>query len=82
MCLTGRVMDAAEAERSGLAARVAPADKLEEEAAALAEKIAGFSLPAARLIKESINAAFSGLEDRREGTRAFPEKRKPEWRHR
>ena len=99
MCLTGRAMDAAEAESSGLAARVVPVDKLEEEAMAMAEKIAGFSLPVIRLIKESVNAAFPGLEegirferrlfhstfgleDRREGTRAFLEKRKPEPRHR
>ena len=99
MCLTGRAMDAAEAESSGLAARVVPVDKLEEEAMAMAEKIAGFSLPVIRLIKESVNAAFPGLEegirferrlfhstfgleDRREGTSAFLEKRKPEPRHR
>ena len=63
MCLTGRVMDAAEAESSGLAARVVPVDKLEDEAMSMAEKIAGFSLPVVRLIKESVNAAFPGLED-------------------
>lgn len=99
MCLSGRTMDAAEAERCGLASRVVPVDKLEEEALALAEKIAGFSLPVARLIKESVNAAFPGLaegimferrlfhstfglEDRREGTAAFLEKRPAEFRHR
>ena len=99
MCLTGRIMDAAEAERVGLAARVVPAESLEAEAMALAEKIAGVSLPAARMVKEAVNAAFPGLaeglrlerrlfhstfalEDRREGTRAFLEKRKAEFRHR
>src|SRR4029079_1909532 len=44
-CLTGRMIDAAEAERSGLVARVVAADKLDEEALAVATKIAGFSLP-------------------------------------
>src|SRR5438105_5088105 len=44
-CRTRRIIDAAEAERSGLAARVVPADKLFGEALAVATKIAGFSLP-------------------------------------
>ncbi len=45
LCLTSRMMDAAEAERAGLVSRVVPADKLLEEALAAAETIAGFSLP-------------------------------------
>ena len=58
MCLTGRMMDAEEAERCGVVARVVPADKLEQEAIAVAEKIASFSQPVVRMIKEAVNAAF------------------------
>src|SRR5678810_978315 len=58
MCLTGRMMDAAEAERSGLVSRVVPADKLMEEALSAAEKIAAMSRPAAAMAKEAINRAF------------------------
>ena len=58
LCLTGRMMDAAEAERSGLVSRVVPADKLMEEAMAAAEKIASMSRPAAAMAKEAINRAF------------------------
>ena len=57
-CLTGRMVDAAEAERAGLVARVVPADKLEEEALALATRIASFSLPVVLKIKEAINRAY------------------------
>ena len=57
-CLTGRMIDAAEAERSGLVARVVTADRLEEEAFAVAAKIASFSLPVVLKIKESINRAY------------------------
>jgi len=57
MCLTGRRMDAAEAERSGLVTRVVPAAELRAEALKLAAKIASHSLPAVMMIKESINAA-------------------------
>ncbi len=57
-CLTGRMIDAAEAERSGLVARVVPAEKLEEEALAAAAKIASFSLPVVLKIKEAINRAY------------------------
>jgi enoyl-CoA hydratase len=58
LCLTGRFMDAVEAERSGLVARVIPADKLMEETLAAAETIAGFSLPSILMIKESVNRAY------------------------
>jgi enoyl-CoA hydratase len=58
LCLTGRMMDAAEAERLGLVSRVVPADKLIEEAVAVAEKIAALSLPVAMMVKESVNRAF------------------------
>jgi enoyl-CoA hydratase len=58
LCLTGRMMDAAEAERSGLVSRIVPVDKLMEEALAAAEKIAGMSRPAAAMAKEAINRAF------------------------
>jgi enoyl-CoA hydratase len=58
MCLTARTMDAQEAERAGLVSRVVPADKLQEEALAVAQKIASYSLPVAMMIKESINRAY------------------------
>jgi enoyl-CoA hydratase len=58
MCLTGRMMDAAEAERAGLVARVVPPEKLLEEAMAAAEKIAGMSMPTALMAKEAVNRAF------------------------
>lgn len=64
LVLTGRMMDAVEAERSGLVARIVPADKLLEEALAAAEKIASYSLPVVLMAKESVNRAFeSGLSD-------------------
>ena len=58
LCLTARTMDAQEAERAGLVSRVVPAAKLMEETLAVAEKIAGSSLPVVMMIKESINRAF------------------------
>jgi enoyl-CoA hydratase len=58
LCLTGRMMDAAEAERSGLVSRMVPADRLMEEALTAAEKIAAMSQPAAAMAKEAINRAF------------------------
>jgi enoyl-CoA hydratase len=58
LCLTARMMDAAEAERAGLVSRVVPNDKLLEEAMAAADKIASFSLPAVMMIKESVNRAY------------------------
>ena len=58
LCLTARMMDAQEAERAGLVSRVVPADKLMEEAMAVADKIAGYSAPVVMMIKESINRAY------------------------
>jgi enoyl-CoA hydratase len=58
LCLTGRMMDAAEAERAGLVSRVVPADKLLEEALAVANRIAELSQPIAMMVKESVNRAF------------------------
>ena len=58
LCLTGRMMDAAEAERAGLVSRIVPADKLLEEAIAIAARIAGMSKPIAMMVKESVNRAF------------------------
>jgi enoyl-CoA hydratase len=58
LCLTARMMDATEAERAGLVARVIPADKLLEETLAAAETIAGYSQPVVMMIKESVNRAY------------------------
>jgi enoyl-CoA hydratase len=58
LILTGRNMDAAEAERSGLVSRVVPADELQREAQAVAATIAQMSLSAARMAKEAVNRAF------------------------
>lgn len=58
MCLTARMMDAAEAERAGLVSRIVPADKLVEEALAAAAVIASMSLPTVMMIKESVNRAY------------------------
>jgi len=58
MCLTGRTMDAQEAERSGLVARVVPLDKLMEETMKVADKIASSSAPVVMMIKEAVNRAF------------------------
>ena len=58
LCLTARMMDAQEAERAGLVSRVVPLDKLMEEAMAVAEKVANYSLPVVMMIKESINRAY------------------------
>jgi enoyl-CoA hydratase len=58
MCLTGRMMDAAEAERAGLVSRVVPAAELLPEALKVAEKIAGLSRPVVRMAKESVNRAY------------------------
>jgi enoyl-CoA hydratase len=58
LCLTGRMMDAAEAERAGLVARVVPAASLMDEALKVAETIASMSLPVLMIAKESVNRAF------------------------
>lgn len=58
LVLTGRMMDASEAERSGLVARVVPAAQLIEEACAAAKSIAAYSLPAVMMAKEAINRAY------------------------
>jgi len=56
--LTGRMMDAAEADRSGLVARVVPVASLMEEALKVADTIASMSLPSLLAAKEAVNAAF------------------------
>ena len=58
MCLTGRRMDAREAEAAGLVSRVVPIEKLLEDALATAEKVASFSLPVVMMIKECVNQSF------------------------
>ena len=58
MILTGRMMDAEEAERSGLASRVFPVDELLSETMKIAEKIAKLSRPSVMLSKEAINRAY------------------------
>ena len=63
MVLTGRFMDADEAERSGLVSRVVPADQLIDEAIKVAEQIAGYSAPAVMMAKECVNAAYETTLD-------------------
>ena len=64
LALTGRMMDAIEAERSGLVSRVVPLDKLMEEALGAALMISEFSQVATIAAKESVNRAFeTGLSD-------------------
>ncbi len=58
MCLTGRMMDAAEAERAGLVSRIVPAADLVEEAVKTAELIAAMAPLAVLANKEMVNAAF------------------------
>ena len=58
MILTGRMMDAAEAERANLVCRVVPAEALVAEAVKLAERIAGLSAPSVAMAKEAVNAAY------------------------
>ncbi|MCG8355126.1 MAG: enoyl-CoA hydratase [Kiloniellales bacterium] len=58
LCLTGRMMGADEAERSGLVARVVPSEKLLEEAMETARKIASLSRPLTMIAKEAVNRAF------------------------
>ena len=57
LCLTGRMMDAKEAEQCGLVTRVVSAEHLKEEAVILAQKIASFSQPVVQMMKEAIRAA-------------------------
>ncbi len=58
MCLTGRMMDAAEAERSGLVSRIVPSGELIEEALKAAAKIADLSMPAVMMTKEAVNRSY------------------------
>ncbi|HBM88122.1 MAG TPA: enoyl-CoA hydratase, partial [Rhodobiaceae bacterium] len=58
MCLTGRMMEAEEAERAGLVSRVVPKESLLEEALKAAETIASKSLPVAMMAKEAVNRAY------------------------
>jgi enoyl-CoA hydratase len=58
MCLTGRMMDAGEAERCGLVSRVVPADELLDEAKSTARKIASMPRATAMMTKEMVNAAY------------------------
>jgi len=60
MALTGRMMDAAEAERAGLASRVVPLDKLMDEALGAALQICDYSQLAVLAAKESVNRSFEG----------------------
>jgi enoyl-CoA hydratase len=71
LCLTGRMMDAAEAERSGLVSRIVPVDQLMTEVMAAAAKIATMSRPASAMAKRAVNRAFEtplseGLEVERD----------------
>jgi len=58
MCLSGRLIDAVEAERCGIVARIVPSDELLDEALKVATLIAKKSLPIAMMVKESVNRAF------------------------
>ena len=58
MCLTGRMMDAEEAERCGLVSRIVPKGELREEALRVAKQIASLSRPIVRLTKESVDRAY------------------------
>jgi len=60
MVLTGRMMDAAEAERAGLVSRIVPADKLLDEALAAAAAICQMGGPSVMMAKECVNRAFEG----------------------
>ncbi len=58
LMLTGRMLDAKEAEKAAIAVKVVKLADLEKEAMAMAEKIAGFSMPTIMMTKEAVNAAF------------------------
>ncbi len=60
LVLTGRMMDALEAERAGLVSRVVPADKLLDEAISAAMTISEYSLPSVMMAKECVNRAYEG----------------------
>jgi enoyl-CoA hydratase len=60
MVLTGRMMDATEAERAGLVSRIVPLDKLMEETLAAALMICAYSQMATRAAKEAVNRSFEG----------------------
>ena len=86
LILTGRMMDAAEAERSGLVARVVPAASLMEEAMKVAETIADMSLPSVLAAKEAVNRAFEaslaeGVRLRAAHVPRAVRHRRPEGRH-
>ena len=70
LILTGRMMDAAEAERAGLVARVVPAASLMDEAMKVAETIASMSLPSVMAAKEAVNRALRDLARRGRAVRA------------
>ena len=61
LCLTGRMMDAAEAERAGLVSRIVPAAEVLSEAVKVAERIAQMSRPIAMMIKESVNQTVDNM---------------------
>ena len=86
LCLTGRMMDAAEAERAGLVSRIVPADKLLDEALAVARTIAGLSRPVVMMVKEAVNRAFEttlaeGVRFERRLFHCDLRHRRPEGRH-
>lgn len=58
LCLTGRMMDAAEAERSGLVSRIFPVDKFMDEVMTIAQEIASMSQPVAAMAKNAVNRVF------------------------
>ena len=61
LCLTGRMMDASEAEQAGLVSRVVPAAELLSEAVTIAERIAAMSRPVAMMVKEAVNRAYETM---------------------
>ena len=88
MNLTGRFMDAEEAERAGLVSRIVPCKELMKEAMGAAQKIAEKSMIAVMAAKEGLlferrlfNSLFA-TEDQKEGMAAFMEKRSPQFRDR